>query len=88
MTFDDIVKTLNFIKPNAEWALRGDSLNDLEWIDELQTKPTQEELETGFSQYNSWKTEQDTAKAQAKASAQAKLAALGLTADDLQALGL
>jgi len=34
------------------------------------------------------KAQQDAAKAQAKASAEAKLAALGLTADDLRALGL
>ncbi len=34
------------------------------------------------------KAEQDAAKAAKKAAAEAKLAALGLTADDLKALGL
>jgi len=42
----------------------------------------------GFAQYDAWKAEQDAEQIAAKAAAQAKLAALGLTVEDLQALGL
>jgi len=38
--------------------------------------------------FNEKKAEQDAAQAAKKAAAEAKLAALGLTADDLKALGL
>ncbi len=88
MTFDELAKTLNFIRPNAEWALRGNSLEDLEWLDKLQIKPTEQEIAASFADYDAWKAEQDAAKAQARASAEVKLKALGLTADDLKALGL
>ena len=30
------------LKPNAEWTLRGD---ELEWLDAVQTEPTQSELD-------------------------------------------
>jgi len=88
MTFDELAKTLNFIRPNAEWALRGNSLEDLEWLDKLQIKPTEQEIVAGFAQYDAWKAEQEAEQAAAKAAAEAKLEALGLTADDLKALGL
>ena len=32
------------LKPGAEWALRGDTYADLEWLDKTQTKPTEEEV--------------------------------------------
>jgi hypothetical protein len=88
MTFDELAKTLNFIRPKAEWALRGNSLEDLEWLDKLQIKPTEQEIAAGFAQYDAWKAEQEAEQAAAKAAAEAKLAALGLTSDDLKALGL
>jgi len=36
------VDALNSLKPNAEWVLRGD---ELEWLDAVQTEPTQEEID-------------------------------------------
>ena len=33
----DTVDALQSLTPNAEWVLRGD---DLEWLDEVQTQPT------------------------------------------------
>ena len=35
-------KALQSLKPNAEWTLRGDTL---EWHDAVQTEPTQSELD-------------------------------------------
>ena len=40
-----LVKLINFIRPNAEWTLNGDSYDGLSWYDKVQTKPTQEEIE-------------------------------------------
>jgi len=40
-----IVSALEALKPKAQWTLAGDSYANLEWLDEIQTKPTQEELD-------------------------------------------
>ena len=49
---------------------------------------TKDEYEAGFAQYDAWKAEQEAKAETDKAAAKVKLAALGLTADDLKALGL
>jgi hypothetical protein len=79
-------EVLSMLIPTGGWYVAG---NDYEGIQFLDCEPiTKEQFEAGFAQYDIWKAEQDNAKAQAKASAQAKLAALGLTLEDLTALGL
>ncbi len=79
-------EVLRMLIPNGGYVLTGDDYEGLQFLD---CEPiTKAEFEAGFAQYDAWKAEQDAAKAQAKASAEAKLAALGLTADDLKALGL
>jgi len=77
---------LRMLFPNGGWTSTGETF---EGITFLECEPiTKAQFEAGFAQYDAWKAEQD-AKAEAdKASAQAKLAALGLTTDDLKALGL
>ena len=35
---------LSKLKPNAEWVWRGDEYSGLEWLDENQTKPTEQEI--------------------------------------------
>lgn len=79
-------QVLEMLIPTGGWTITGD---DWEQVKFLEAKPiTKTQFEAGFAQYDSWKAEQD-AKAEAdKSSAQAKLAALGLNADDLKALGL
>ncbi len=32
------------LKPNAEWAWSGDDYDGLEWLDQNQTKPTEQEI--------------------------------------------
>jgi hypothetical protein len=79
-------EVLSYLIPDGGYVLTGDNFEGLEF---REAEPiTKEEYQAGFAQYDTWKAEQDAAKAQAKASAEAKLAALGLTADDLKALGL
>ena len=77
---------LNMLIPNGGWVAVGEGY---EGITFLGCEPiTKAEFEAGFAQYDAWKAEQDTKAATDKAAAQAKLAALGLTTDDLKALGL
>ena len=77
---------LSMLIPTGGWVIRGDDYDSIEFI---QAKPiTKEEFIAGFAQYDAWKAQQDAQVAATKASAEAKLAALGLTADDLKALGL
>jgi hypothetical protein len=79
-------EVLQMLLPNGGYVQVGD---EYEGITFIEAEPiTKEQYEAGFAQYDSWKAEQDTIRAQAKEAAQAKLAALGLTVEDLTALGL
>ena len=85
MEHSEKVKAINFIRPGAEFILRGD---DLDWLDNEQTKPTDNEIQAGWVAYQA-KIERDKTEAEAKrAAVLAKLEALGLDEDDLKALGL
>jgi hypothetical protein len=85
MKHDDKVKTIQFLRPNASWSLMDD---DLQWFDEEQIKPTDDEIKAGWVAYQAAEKSKLETKIAAKAAAQAKLAALGLTVEDLKALGL
>jgi hypothetical protein len=79
-------QVLEMFLPNGGWYISGE---DYEGIQFLQCEPiTKAQFQAGFAQYDAWKAEQDVVKAAAKAAAETKLAALGLTTDDLKALGL
>ena len=39
-----IVNALRSLTPGAEWVLRGDTYDGLEWLDKVQTKPTEQEV--------------------------------------------
>jgi hypothetical protein len=79
-------EVLGMLIPNGGYVQVGEDYDGIEFID---CKPiTKKQYEDGFAKYDAWKAEQDADKAQAKIAAQGKLAALGLTVEDLQALGL
>ena len=79
-------EVLGMLIPSGGWILTGE---DYEGIQFLECEPiTKKQFEDGFAQYDAWKAEQDIVKATAKAAAKGKLAALGLTVSDLEALGL
>jgi len=79
-------QVLAMLYPNGGYVQYGEDYEGIQFID---CEPiTKEQYEAGFAQYDAWRAEQDEAKAAAKAAAKAKLAALGLTVEDLQALGL
>jgi len=74
----DKLNGILFIRPNAEFVIHG---NEIIWLDKNQTQPTDQEINAGIIAYKE-KVKNE------KAAAEAKLAALGLTTDDLKALGL
>ena len=37
-------RALEALKPNSEWAVTGDQYSRLTWLDESQTKPTEDEI--------------------------------------------
>ena len=37
-------RALEELKPNSEWAVTGDQYSRLTWLDEFQTKPTEDEI--------------------------------------------
>lgn len=39
-----IVEAIKSLRPNAQWSLNGDTLDGLVWLDEEQTRPTNEEI--------------------------------------------
>jgi hypothetical protein len=79
-------EVLQMLIPTGGWYISG---NEYEGIQFLECKPiTKAQFEAGFAQYDAWKAEQDAMAESARATAQAKLAGLGLTTDDLRALGL
>lgn len=80
------LEVLLMLIPQGGWVLQGDEYEGIEFIE---CEPiTKAQFEAGFAQYDAWKAEQDLTIAAKKAAAQAKLEALGLTTDDLKALGL
>jgi hypothetical protein len=81
------LETLSKLCPEGGWIISGDSFKDITWIDE-RPRCTKAQFEAGFAQYDAWKAEQEATALANKEAAQSKLAGLGLTADDLKALGL
>lgn len=81
-----INEVLGFLIPNGGYVATGEDYEGIEFVD---CEPiTKEDFLAGFAQYDAWKAQKDAEALAAKETAQAKLAALGLTTDDLKALGL
>ena len=77
-------EVLQMLRPEGGWIMHD---NDYDKIQGLECAPvSRADFDAGFAQYDVWKAEQEEAKRAAKAAAEAKLAALGLTPDDIKAL--
>lgn len=90
-----IDKALISLYPNSNWRLTGDSYEGLDWLEEGQDKPTEEELLEEVvrleAQYEIDKQNEAAAvqaKELARQSALNKLMALGLTEEEALALGV
>jgi len=85
---DYLAKAIKKLKPNAEFSFIDNDYSTIKW-DVIEGKaPTQKQIDDAIEQIKTDEANAEINKASAKATAQAKLAALGLTVEDLTALGL
>src|SRR5438045_3110532 len=46
----DLVQAIEVIRPGAKFILRGEDVSGLEWLDDAQTRPTDDEILTALTQ--------------------------------------
>lgn len=80
----DIAKILSRNFENAEWILEGDDYSGLTWLSEMEP-PSEAQLKKLWPIVQAEIEAEKQAKIDAKNSAIAKLEALGLTVDEVQA---
>jgi hypothetical protein len=78
-----LILTVNY--SSSQWSLNGDSYDGLTWLSDT-PKPTQAELDALWESTQATVAQQKAQAEATKASALAKLAALGLTQDEVKAL--
>lgn len=83
-----LVQAIRKLKPTAEFSFQEDDYSTIKWDVLEGNAPTQKEIDAAIEQIKADKIAEAELKAKAKAAAEGKLAALGLTTDDLRALGL
>ena len=77
------ILSINYV--GKQWSLSGDSYDGLDWLDSS-PKPTQAELDALWESTQAQVAAKEQAAKDVKTSALAKLAALGLTQDEVKAL--
>jgi len=85
---DYITLAIKKLKPTAEFSFIENDYSTIKWDVLEGDAPTLAEVNAAIEQVKADEAQAEANKAEAKAAAEAKLAALGLTADDLKALGL
>ena len=81
-----LILTTNY--PNTKWVLVGYEYEGLDWLDDS-PKPTEAELEAQWEEVQAKIAAKEQAKIDTKASAIAKLQAIGLTIEEVEvAFGL
>jgi hypothetical protein len=74
------------LRPGAEWSMSGDDVEGIIWHTEGVQPLTAKEVAAEVKRLEKAAADEAAAKEAAKASALAKLEALGLTADEAQAI--
>ena len=82
MTDYTVVLTANY--PDAEWTLNGEDYDGLTWLSDS-PKPSQQELDDAWPAVQQAQADAREAQEAARQSAINKLAALGLTVDEISA---
>lgn len=80
-----ISQALKKLRPTSEFTFNDNDLDSLIWLSDDE-QPTKEQIIKAIEQLEQDKVIEAQAKATARASALAKLAALGLSADEIAAL--
>ena len=74
------------LRPGAEWSMNGDDVENIIWHTEGVEPLTSAEVEAEVARLEQAEIDAAAAKEAAKASALAKLEALGLTTEEAQAI--
>ncbi len=88
MDSNDLYKAIKKLKPTAEFSFSGNDYSTIQWDILEGEAPTKAEIDLAIKEVKADEAQAKLNKAAKKAAAEAKLAALGLDADDLTALGL
>lgn len=88
MFSEDLVKAIKYLRPTAEFSFSNNDYSTINWIVLEGDAPTQAEINAAIERIKADEVQAELDKAAKKAAAESKLEALGLTADDLKALGL
>ena len=83
-----LVKAIQKLKPTAEFSFTDDDYSTIKWDVLDGDAPTQAEIDAAIEDVKADEAQAELDKAAKKATAEAKLVALGLDLDDLRALGL
>jgi hypothetical protein len=74
------------LRPNAQWSMNGDDVEGIIWHTEGVQPLTSAEVQAEMARLEQAAIDEAATREAAKASALAKLEALGLTADEAQAI--
>lgn len=85
---DYLSKAIRKLKPESEFSFVEQDYSTVNWIVLKGDAPTQVEIDAAIEAIKQEEAQFEAETATKKATAEAKLAALGLTKDDLKALGL
>jgi hypothetical protein len=83
-----LAKAIWKLKPNAEFSFTDNDYSTINWIVLEGDAPTQKEVDAALELVKEEEAQAEAKALAAKTAAEAKLVALGLTVDDLKALGL
>jgi hypothetical protein len=81
-----IAEALISLRPGAEWSMNGDDIEGITWHTQGVEPLTTAEVQAEMVRLEQAAIDEAAAREAAKASALAKLEALGLTADEAQAI--
>jgi hypothetical protein len=74
------------LRPGVEWSMNGDDVENITWHTPNVEPLTSKQVAAEVKRLEQAEIDEAAAKAAARESAEAKLAALGLTADEVAAL--
>ena len=77
---------IKFLYPEAEFSMINDDVNQITWVGQSYPVPSAEELQGAIAAMEAAEAAKVTELAANKESARAKLAALGLTGEEIAAL--
>lgn len=82
----EIAEVIKFLRPEGGFIVRGNTFDGIEF---LECEPfTEEEFDQAKTDYKAWKEQKELDMAAKKEAAINKLAALGLTVEDLKLLNI